>query len=317
MTTLVTGGAGAIGSNLLRQLLQLNHRVVIIDDLSSGYKDNIPDGVFFIQGDITDEATLDKLFDEHHFDYIFHLAALFANQNSVEHPVRDLSVNGLGTLRLLERAQSLYTQNILKRFIYSSSSCVYGTFSGAASEEMKLSPDTPYAITKLMGEYYCDFFHKHYQLPTTVFRFFNSYGPGERPGKYRNVIPNFIQRAMNNEPLVITGTGNETRDFTFVDDAIRCLTDSMNLESTVGKTYNIATGKETKIVDLAKKIILYTGSKSNIEFAPRRSWDHTLTRCGNIAKAEGDIRYNPQTPLDDGLKITVEWFKKNRQALLQ
>ncbi len=313
MTTLVTGGAGAIGSNLVRHLLQLNHSVVVVDDLSSGYADNLPHSATFIHGDITDDVTLNSLFHKYRFEYIFHLAALFANQNSVEHPVRDLSVNGLGTLRLLEKAQQLYSQKTLKRFVYSSSSCVYGTFSGTASEEMKLAPDTPYAITKLMGEYYCDFFHKNYLLPTTVFRFFNSYGPGERPGKYRNVIPNFIHRAMKHEPLVITGTGNETRDFTYVDDAIRCLTDSLNLEPSIGKTYNIATGQETKIIDLAKKIILYTGSKSTIEFAPRRSWDHTLTRCGNIAKAGTDIRYNPNTSLDDGLRTTVEWFRKIQQ----
>ena len=153
---LVTGGAGAIGNNLVRQLVRIGSKVVVVDDYSSGRSDNLVDlfnEIDFIEGDIADEKTLSKAFNTS-VDFIFHLAALFANQNSVEHPIRDLNTNGFGTLRLLENA--VYSG--VRRFIYSSSSCVYGESSEVMSEDMPNLPDTPYAITKLLGEQYSHFF---------------------------------------------------------------------------------------------------------------------------------------------------------------
>lgn len=206
-TILVTGGAGAIGSNLCRRLAELGAKVIILDDLSSGVSWNVPSlpGVLFIEGDILDEVKLKRIFFERP-QIVFHLAAFFANQNSVDHPERYLLVNGMGTLRLLE--YSVLTG--VDRFIYASSGCsIYGNESPLPLREefMSMHLSTPYQITKMLGELYCNFFYHHYGLKVVKPRFFNSYGPGEVPGQYRNVIPNFIYWAMKGLPLPITGTG--------------------------------------------------------------------------------------------------------------
>jgi len=212
-TILVTGGAGAIGSNLTRRLAELGAQVIILDDLSSGVRWNVPSlpGILFVEGDILDEVKLKRVFFERP-QIVFHLAAFFANQNSVDHPERDLMVNGMGTLRLLE--YSVFTG--VERFIYASSGCsIYGSESPLPLREelISLHLSTPYQITKMLGELYCNFFYHHYGLKVVKPRFFNSYGPGEVPGQYRNVIPNFIYLALQGQPLPITGTGEETRDF--------------------------------------------------------------------------------------------------------
>lgn len=307
---LITGGAGMIGSNLSRELLRLNYEVFIIDDFSSGLEINIPKGVQLIKETITDKGRVKTLFKEYHFNIVFHLAALFANQNSVDHPEKDLEVNGMGTLNILQESLQLYQMGFLHRFIYASSSCVYGGQSGFLTEDSAKNLETPYAITKLLGEYYCNYFRSLYRLPITTYRFFNSYGPGELPGKYRNVIPNFIEKALKNENLSITGNGKETRDFTFINDTINGLILGLNSENALGKTYNIATGKETTIINLAETIIRLTNSKSLIEFKPRREWDHTSTRCGNIDLIKEDLGYVPTVDLENGLIETIQWIKK-------
>jgi len=307
---LITGGAGMIGSNLSQKLLNLDYKVYILDDFSSGLEINIPTGVQLIKATVTDKYYLQNIFKEHQFNIVFHLAALFANQNSVDHPEKDLEVNGIGTLNILQESLRLYQMGVLQRFIYASSSCVYGGQGGFLIENAPKNLETPYAITKLLGEYYCDYFQSMYRLPTTTYRFFNSYGPGELPGKYRNVIPNFIEKALKNETLFITGDGQETRDFTFINDTIHGLVLGLNSETAIGKTYNIATGKETTIIELAKTIIRLTNSSSTIEFKPRRDWDHTLTRCGNIDLIKEDLGYHPSVELESGLIETIQWIKK-------
>ncbi len=183
-------------------------------------------------------------------DYVFHLAALFANQNSIDHPETDLMVNGMGTLRVL-----LYSnRNDVDKFIFASSGCsVYGSQAPLPLKEdfVSLHLDTPYQITKLLGELYCNFFHDYYGLPVAIGRFFNVYGPGEIPGKYRNVIPNFIYWALHGQPLPITGTGEETRDFTFVEDIVEGVLRLGVIPEAVGEAVNLASGTETKIIDLA------------------------------------------------------------------
>ena len=220
-TILVTGGAGAIGSNLVKALAKLNPaRIIVLDDLSSSMKWNIPSEktVLFVQGSITDEIVLKRVFNEKP-QIIFHLAAFFANQNSVDYPERDLEVNGFGTLRLLQFSQLAG----IERFVYASSGCsIYGGDAPLPLREefMSMKLSTPYQITKMLGELYSNFFHNHYDLKIVKARFFNSYGPGEVPGQYRNVIPNFIYWAMKGKALPITGNLKATRDFTFVEDLV-------------------------------------------------------------------------------------------------
>ncbi|MCL5994966.1 MAG: SDR family NAD(P)-dependent oxidoreductase [Chloroflexi bacterium] len=310
-TILVTGGAGAIGSNLTYALAKAGARVIILDNLSSAERWNIPSlpNILFVEGDIRDEIKLKRVFFERP-SIIFHLAAFFANQNSVDHPETDLEVNGLGTLRLLEYA--VFTG--VERFVYASSGCsIYGSSAPLPLREefMSMHLSTPYQITKMLGELYCNFFHHHYNLKVVKTRFFNSYGPGEIPGQYRNVIPNFIYWAMRGCPLPITGTGEETRDFTYVGDIVNGLMRAGLMEQAIGQEFNLASGRETRIIDLAHMINDLVGNTAGIQFAQRRKWDTKSRLLASVDRAHELIGYAPQTQFDEGLKNTIQWFRDN------
>lgn len=314
-TILVTGGAGAIGSNLVRALAELQAKVIIVDDLSSAERWYVPSlpGILFVEGDILDEVKLKRVFFERP-QMVFHLAAFFANQNSVDHPERDLMVNGLGTLRMLE--YSVLTG--VDRFVYASSgACVYGKESPLPLSEQFVSmhQNTPYQVTKMLGELYCNFFYNHYGLKVVKPRFFNSYGPGELPGQYRNVIPNFIYWSMKGLPLPITGTGEETRDFTYVGDIVDGLLRVGAMDSAIAQEFNLASGKETRILDLAQMINTLTDNRAGICFSPRRKWDTKTRRLAAIDKARTLIGYEPKTSFQVGLARTVEWFRDNWEQI--
>ena len=250
-TVLVTGGAGAIGGNLVRRLNELDtKKIVILDDLSSSYEWNIPRGpkIQFIKGDILDEEKLKWAFKGRP-EIVYHLAAHFANQNSVDNPETDLMVNGMGTLKVLEHAHLVNVE----RFVYASSGCgIYGAGCQIPFREETVSMMlyTPYQVTKMLGELYTNYFYNLYEMPIVNARFFNSYGPGEAPGKYRNVIPNFFFWAMSKKPLPITGTGEETRDFTYVGDIVNGLLAMAHYDEAVGESINLGTGREIRIKDL-------------------------------------------------------------------
>jgi len=313
---LVTGGAGAIGSNLVRALSELNTKLIIIlDNLSSSYKWNIPSApnVMFVQGSITDDVYLKRVFQEKP-SHVFHLAAFFANQNSVDYPEKDIHVNGLGTLKVLEYS----VLSKVERFVYASSGCsIYGSEAPLPLKEefMSMHLSTPYQITKMLGELYCNFFHHHYGLKVIKVRFFNSYGPGEVPGQYRNVIPNFIYWAMKGEPLPITGTGEETRDFTYVGDLVDGLLRAGFYESAIGEEFNLASGKETKIIDLARMINEKLDNKGGIKFVQKRKWDTKKRLLASYEKAKRLIGYEPKMSFEEGLDKTINWFKKNWERI--
>jgi len=313
---LITGGAGAIGSNLTKAIAECGAKVVIVlDNLSSSKRWNVPSltNVLFVEGDIRDEEMLKRVFFEEP-EIVFHLAAFFANQNSVDYPEKDLLVNGLGTLKLLR--YSKLTK--VKRFVYASSGCsIYGSNSPLPLKEefMSLHLSTPYQITKMLGELYCNFFYHQYELPVVKTRFFNSYGPGEIPGQYRNVIPNFIYWALNKQSLPITGTGEETRDFTYVGDIIDGLLRAGYFEQAIGEEFNLAAGREVKIGELAKMINELTGNPSGIIYVPKRKWDTKNRILASIEKAQKLIGYNPRTSFEEGLKNTIQWFKENWEEI--
>jgi UDP-glucose 4-epimerase len=312
---LVTGGAGAIGSNLTRALATAGARVIVLDDLSSSERWNVPSipGVLFVEGDILDEVKLKRVFFERP-QIVFHLAAFFANQNSVDHPERDLMVNGMGTLRLLEYA----ALTGVERFVYASSGCsIYGSSAPLPLREefMSLHLSSPYQITKMLGELYCNFFLNHHDLKVVKPRFFNSYGPGEVPGQYRNVIPNFIFWAMKGQPLPITGSGEETRDFTYVEDIVDGLLKSGTLDNAIGNEFNLASGVETRIIDLAQMINTLTGNQGGIRYVQRRKWDTKPRLLASIDRARELIGYNPSTPFNDGLQKTIVWFQENWERI--
>lgn len=313
---LITGGAGCIGSNLTRTLIQAEvEKIFAVDDLSSSERWNIPDDskVAFIHGSILDEEILKRAFLEKP-EYVFHLAAHFANQNSVDHPESDLMVNGLGTLKVLQYSQLASVSKV----IYASSGCsVYGSRAPLPLKEgfVSINLDTPYQITKLLGELYCNFFYNYYGLPIIRARFFNVYGPGEIPGKYRNVIPNFIYWALHNEPLPITGTGEETRDYTFVEDIVDGVLRAGAIPEAVGEAINLASETETKTIDLANIIneILNDGNK--VKFVERRKWDKIHRRRASIEKARKILGYEPKTKFKEGLKKTIDWFQEYREEI--
>jgi UDP-glucose 4-epimerase len=241
---------------------------------------------------------------------VFHLAALFANQNSIDHPETDLLVNGLGTLKLLQYSQLAGVE----RFVYASSGCsIYGSDAPLplTEEFMSLHLSTPYQITKMLGELYGNFFQHHYGLAVVKARFFNSYGPGEVPGQYRNVIPNFIYWAMLGQPLPITGSGEETRDFTYVGDIVDGLLRAGYYEAGVGQEFNLASGAETRIVDLARMINEQVGNPAGVRFTEKRKWDTKSRLLASVERAQTLIGYRPNTPFAEGLAKTVAWFRDN------
>ncbi len=309
-SVLITGGAGFIGSNLAK-CLNASNKIIVVDDLSEGHAENLAglNNVEFVKEDVRNEEFIQKLFTQKKFDYVFHLAASFANQKSIEFPTQDLEINGFATLKLLEAAQKNGLKRGLKRFVYASSSCVYGPVEERMREEMKPAPETPYAITKLLGEYYANFFFEYYKLPTVIVRYFNVYGPNEYPGKYRNVIPNFFARALARQPLPVMGDGRDSRDFTFVEDAVEGTLLAAEKQEAVGQTFNIGCGVETRIIDLAKTINKITGNDDKIRFVPKRAWDKISRRVADVSKAKKLLDFKAKTPLEQGLRKTFEWFK--------
>lgn len=315
---LITGGVGCIGSNLVRTLLKAGtERIVVIDDLSAAYEWNLPKDskVVFIHGSVLDEEKMKRAFSfKPHF--VFHLAAHFANQNSVDNPETDLMVNGMGTLKVLEYSHLVGVE----RFVYASSGCgIYGSDSEIPFEEHDVSMKlhTPYQVTKMLGELYTNYFYNLYGLPIVNARLFNSYGPGEVPGKYRNVIPNFFYWSLNRQPLPITGTGDETRDFTYVGDIVNGLLAMTYRDEAIGEAFNLGTGREIKIRDLANWVNELTGNEAGIIFKERRDWDKKTRLLASIEKARKLLGYEPQMSFREGLKHVHQWFTENWENMLK
>lgn len=320
---LVTGGAGAIGSNLIIALSQLvgdSGRIVVLDNLSSI---KVPDpwnvtplpNIMFVKGDVRSDIDLKRVFKEDP-EIVFHLAAFFANQNSVDYPEISAEVDIIGQIKLLEYSRLAK----LQRFVYASSGCaIYGSYPQLPLKEdfISMHLTTPYQINKMTGEMYCNFYHHHYELPIVNCRFFNSYGPGEVPGQYRNVIPNFIYWAMKGIPLPITGTGEETRDFTYVLDLVQGLIKAGYYEKAIGENFNLAAGREISIKDMANLVIEATGSKTGLVFKQRRKWDTKPRLLASIDKAEKLIGYKPIVDFKEGFKDNIEWFKDNWNKIEQ
>jgi UDP-glucose 4-epimerase len=315
-TVIVTGGAGAIGGNLCRKLTTLGtKKIFILDNLSSSYRWNIPNtsGTMFVRGDILDDAILKRIFKKKP-DYVFHLAAHFANQNSVDNPEEDLMINGVGILKVLQYAHLTG----VKRFVYSSSGCgVYGLESRMPFEEKDISIHlhTPYQVTKLLGELYTNYFYNLYDLPIVNARFFNSYGPGEVPGRYRNVIPNFFYWAMKGLPLPITGEGTETRDWTYVGDIVNGLIAMGVRDEAIGEAFNLGAGREQRVIDMAKTVNRLTGNDAGVQYKERRDWDVKTRLLSCINKAEKKLGYKPCMKFEKGLENTHQWFVDNWEKI--
>jgi UDP-glucose 4-epimerase len=302
----VTGGAGFIGSHLAEELLKRRYKVIILDDLSTGRRENIEpiianSDVQFIEGSVTDLPLLNKLFQN--VSYVFHLAAIPSVPRSIESPLASHNVNITGTLDVLLAAKD----NKVKKVIYASSSAVYGdTPTLSKREDMPPNPQSPYAVTKLAGEYYCHVFHQVYGLSTICLRYFNVYGLRQDPNsQYSAVIPRFIQRVLDNKPPVIFGDGEQTRDFTFVKDAVGATI--LAAESDATGIFNIGTGERISINKLAALIINLIGNSVEPIHEELRFGDirHSLA---DISKAK-QFSCNPKYDLEEGLRETIGSFK--------
>lgn len=303
----ITGGSGFIGSNLTQELSKEN-QVTVVDNLSTGYLENIQNfinsgDIIFVEGSITDMDLLQKLFED--VDYIFHQAAIPSVPRSVKDPISSNYTNVNGTLNVLVAARD----NNVKKLVYASSSSAYGdTPVLPKSEDMKPCPLSPYAISKLTAEYYCQVFSDVYSLATASLRYFNVFGPRQDPSsEYAAVIPKFIGSVLNDKSPIVYGDGEQTRDFTFVDDVVNA--NILAAESMSTGVFNIAGGKRISINDLAGLIMELLDKDLDITYIEPQPGDikHSLA---DISKAREQIKYIPKFNVKDGLKETVKWFQQ-------
>jgi UDP-glucose 4-epimerase len=322
---LVIGGAGFVGSNLVKMLLtEPSNKVSVIDNLLSAEAENLPlnnTNLNFVKGSISDDAIVLNLKDE--YDYIFHVATFHGNQSSIFDPLKDHENNTLTTLKLLEKVKS-FTK--LKKLVYSSAGCSVAdkTFDEASAtvekEFTSIKHDSPYSISKIIGEFYCLYYYNQHKTPTVRARFQNVYGPGEVLGAgewrgtyatvWRNVTPTFIYRAIKGMPITLENEGIASRDFIFVDDICRGLIACAEY-GTAGDVYNIASGVETTIKELTEKILQLANSSSTIEYLPKRAWDNSGKRFGDTTKSKTELHFTANVNIQDGLAETIEWTKKN------
>ncbi len=303
MKILVTGGAGFIGSHIVEHF-QGKADVRVLDNLRSGYRENLQ-GVEceFIEGSITDRDTVRAAVEG--VDYIFHMAAMISVPESMEKPIECVEINTTGTLVVLEEA----ARAGVKKLCFSSSAANYGDNPVVPKVETMLpEPKSPYAITKLDGEYYCDMFSREGKIATGVMRYFNVFGPRQDPGSaYAAAVPIFIDRAVRNETITIFGDGEQTRDFIYVKDIVAANV-FLAMNDTAPGFYNVAYGQRLTINDLARKIIELTGSSSKIEYFSERSGDvkHSMASVEKITSAG----FMPACSFDEGLRATIKYFTK-------
>jgi UDP-glucose 4-epimerase len=325
---LVVGGAGFVGSNLVRALLESDPReVLVVDNLLSSERENLPDDerVRLIEASINDDDVLTSL--PRDLEYVFHLSTYHGNQSSMADPLADHEHNTLTTLKLYE---ALKDHEHLKRVVYASAGCTVAekTFEGAeATQEdapVSLWLDSPYQISKIIGEYYSNYYFNRHGLPVVKARFQNVYGPGEVLGAgrwrgtvntvWRNVTPTFIYKALNHEALPVENGGIASRDLIYVEDMAQGLI-ACALRAEPGEVYNLASGAETTVHELAEVINELTANPTPIALTPARDWDHSGQRYGDPDKSRREIGFEATTPLRKGLEKTIEWMRSNREFI--
>lgn len=301
MKILVTGGAGFIGSHIVEHFHQ-KAEVRVLDNLRSGYKKNLdPFKVDFILGSVMESETLQKAMDG--IDFVFHLAAMISVPESMHKPVECVDINTIGTLNVLEAA----AQAGVKKLCLSSSAAIYGDNPIVPKlETMFPEPKSPYAETKLSGEYYCGIYTRERALPTACLRYFNVFGPRQDPAsQYAAAIPIFISRAVKNQPITIFGDGEQTRDFIFVKDIVAANA-FFATESEDTGVFNVAYGGRITIKELAEKIVKLTNSQSEIVHLPERDGDVKHSQaCVDKLRQAG---FKPSFDFDAGLSSTIEYF---------
>ena len=304
---LITGGAGFIGSNIAEALVQQRGFVRVLDNCITGKLSNL-EGVInqveFIQGDIRDLSVVREAVKD--MDYVLHQAALPSVARSVDNPIVTNEVNVTGALNVLVAAKD----EKVKRVVYASSSSVYGNSAVLPKrEDMPANPISPYAISKYTGEQYCKVFNSIYGLETVVLRYFNVFGPRQSPNsQYAAVIPIFIKSFLEEKPPTIFGDGEQSRDFTFVENVVSANLLACHAEGATGEVFNIACGKRTTINDLTRAIKNLLDSPLEPDYDKMRKGDvrHSLA---DITKAQKLLGYEPKIDLEAGLRKTIKWMK--------
>lgn len=325
---LVVGGAGFIGSTLSHMLLeQAPRRVTIVDNLLSADISNVPDApaVDFVFGSIADDGILHALPDD--LDFVFHLACYHGNQSSIHDPLADHENNTLTSLKLFE---ILKDQRGLKKVVYAAAGCAVAEKTQDNAEATRedapvsLFHDSPYSISKIIGELYGNYYFVRHGLPVVKARFQNVYGPREILGAgrwrgtphtvWRNVTPTFIFKALMGEALTLDNAGRNSRDFIFVEDMARGLM-ACALRGEAGDVYNLASGRETTIGELAEFINALTDNETPPILGPPRDWDLSGRRFGDPSKAKAALGFEAQVEIDEGLERTIAWTKEHLAAI--
>ena len=326
---LIVGGAGFVGSNLCKRLLNTtaNSKIYVVDNLLSSNLINIPDNdrLTFIYGSIADHKILNKLSPD--MNVVFHLACYHGNQSSIANPEDDHDNNLHTTLRLLEHSSKFKN---LEKFVYAAAGCAVAekTYDNAVATPedapISLFQDSPYSISKLVGEMYGNYYFKQKNIPFVKARFQNVYGPNEILGAgqwrgtahtvWRNVIPSFIWKSLNQEALPLDNGGLVSRDFIFVEDLVRGL-EAIAKAGKPGEAYNLASGRETTILDLANIINDLTNNPTPVELKPARTWDNSGRRFGDTQKSKKELSFEAAISIADGLDKTIEWTKQNKTVI--
>jgi nucleoside-diphosphate-sugar epimerase len=325
---LVVGGAGFVGSNLVHQLLQESpSEIIVVDNLLSSDVSNIPGDqrVRFVFGSITEDKILSDLPGD--LDFAFHLACYHGNQSSIANPLADHDNNTLTSLKLFNRLKDIKN---LKKVVYAAAACAVAEKTDGAptatteDQPVTLYHDSPYSISKIVGELYGNYYFQQHKLPFVKARFSNVYGPREILGAgqwrgtvhtaWRNVTPTFIWRSLNGEALPLDNGGNASRDFIFVEDMARGLM-ACALKGEAGEIYNLATGKETTILELATLINEFTDNTAPLDLKPARDWDRSGKRFASTEKSERQLGFTAQIEIREGIQRTVEWTKTNAEFI--
>ncbi|AWQ03314.1 NAD-dependent epimerase/dehydratase family protein [Bordetella bronchiseptica] len=325
---LVVGGAGFVGSNLVHQILAQDPReIIVVDNLLSSDVANVPadSRVTFVFGSITEDKILAALPDD--LDFAFHLACYHGNQSSIANPIADHDNNTLTSLKLFDRLREIKS---LKKVVYAAAACAvaektYDQPSATTEDQpVTLYHDSPYSISKIIGELYGNYYFQRFGLPFVKARFSNVYGPREILGAgqwrgtvhtvWRNVTPTFIWRALNGESLPLDNGGNASRDFIFVEDMARGLI-ACALKGEAGEVYNLATGRETTILDLATLINEFADNAAPLDLRPARDWDRSGKRFASTEKAAEVLGFTAQIDIREGIRRTVLWTTENRDLI--
>lgn len=311
----VTGGAGFVGSNIVRRLLAGNASVTVLDDFYTGREQNLPDnqkGLKIVRGSVTDFPLVKEVVKD--ATVVIHEAA----RNiivSTKNPKEDYEVNIGGTLNLLLAMR----ESSLKRMVYASSASIYGNPRYLPiNEDDGVNTLSPYSVSKLAGENYCKAFYESYGVSTAVVRYSNVYGPGQHPeNPYCGVVGKFFTDAVSGKPLRIHGDGEQTRDYTYVDDVVDATLLAALSPKAEGQIYNVGTGRETSVNQLAKIILATVGKDLVPEHVDRRDIDNIRRRVVNIEKIRRELRWSPSVTIEEGLRRTYEWLAEDTKRAVR